>query len=322
MLDKKSVSRYYTSLVCKLFILGHSTQGESIVMLLCDGDSVIYSCVVDSFVAEDQIIPKVLLQGMGITRITDLFWTHPHDDHSNGIIELIDEFAPEHIYISSELHSLPSNIDTVSSRVLEKINQINGYDRRRNTQTKVVGVATNYLVHNELLKVKPPKESVIQVPFYIYAVAPSSGKVRKHVIDRNYNSLNDFSVVLSVLIGDCSILLTGDIQNRMIGYVYDDLCTEIPVPNILKIPHHGSKDSTQIFKLFSGEYGVDVGVTTAKKSSNLPRNEAMSIYKSKCDYLYAIDSESTECAVWGVEIDILQGAMTELVSKAYLPYTE
>ena len=290
--------------------MGHATQGESALVLLYDGDEVVYSCVVDSFMLKDQTMPKVLLQGLGITHITDLFWTHPHDDHAMGISTLIDEFTPDCIYVPSELHSLPSS--TVSNEVLQKINTINGYDRRVKNHQKVISIGVNNTIHYEVLQV-----GAKIVPFEVFTVAPSIGKVRWNVIDNAYNSLNDFSIVLSIVIGDFSILLTGDIQNRMIRYVNDDLCKDIPSPNLLKIPHHGSKDSTSIFDLFGGDI-IDMGVTTAKSSSRLPRQEALDIYSERCQHLYRIDPDSSECAVWGISVDILKGTIDQIADISFV----
>ena len=54
--------RFFNSLICKLFIIGHATEGESIVFLLCDGETVVYSCVVDSFTCEKEVVSEVILK--------------------------------------------------------------------------------------------------------------------------------------------------------------------------------------------------------------------------------------------------------------------
>lgn len=307
--------RYYNSLTCKIFILGHATQGESIIFMLCDESEVVYTGVVDSFTSNDRIVVKDLLHGFEITHITDLFWTHPHDDHSDGIIELIEEFSPESIYLASELHSLPNDISSISSEVLAQINTYRGYDRRIKNVPKVRGIGTNSTIHSETLQVGSK-----YVPFEMFAIAPSTGRVRKRVIDKQFNSLNDFSLVLSVNIGDFSVLLSGDIQNRMIDAANEDLCHDLFTPNLLKIPHHGSNDSVNILSFFDEEDTIDFGITTAKKSSGLPRDAAMKVYGSRCDHTYRIDPEAIQLAVWGIEVDIIAGTVTTLVNKSFVEY--
>ena len=306
-------SRYYTSLTCKVFILGHATQGESAIVILSDGTDIVYTCVVDSFTSNDRIVAKDMLQGLGITHITDLFWTHPHDDHSDGIIELIEVFSPENVFLSTELQSLPDNIRSMSSEVLNKINTYKSYDRRVKYAPKVQGIGTNYTIHSETLQVGSKF-----VPFTMFTIAPSSGRVRKKVIDDQFNSLNDFSLVFSVNIGDFSILLTGDIQNRMIDAANEDLCQNIYTPNLLKIPHHGSNDSTNILNFFDEEETIDFGITTAKKSSGLPRDEALKSYRSRCSNTYQIDPGAKQYAVWRIEVDIIAGTVMDLSCESFV----
>lgn len=305
--------RYYNNLTCKIFVMGHATQGESIAVILYDGVDVVYSCIVDAFVANDRIVPKELLHGLGITQITELFWTHPHEDHSDGIAELIDEFTPLYIYIANELHTIPSKEDTTIGMVLSKINSFRGYDKRCKNQPKVLGISTNSYVRAETLRV-----GTKFVDFEIFTVAPPDGIVRKKSIDGNYRSPNDYSVVLSMNIGDFSVLLTGDIQDRIIEAANEDLFRNIPVPNLLKIPHHGSIDSVKILDLFETDESIDIGITTAKKSSFLPRQEALDIYCSRCAMAYRIDPTTSCWAIWGIEVDVIAGTATEIRKEAFV----
>lgn len=304
--------RYYQELTCKLFIAGHSAQGESIIFILYGDKEIIYSCVVDSFVLNDRIVPKDLLYALGVKHVTDLFWTHPHDDHSDGIVDLIEEFKPDNVYISNELHSLAPDSTSVSANVLEQINKYKSYDKRYLYQPKIQGIGTNTVLCSEILRVG----SYI-IPFDMFTIAPCSGKVRRNAIENRFSELNDYSLVVSINIGDFSVLLTGDVQDRMIGYVNDDLYRSVPTPNILKVPHHGSKDSLNITGLFSEDQVVDIAITTAKQSSNLPRNEAIQHYTSHCQNVFKIVPNSSDSAIWGVEVDILKATINQLVNKNF-----
>lgn len=313
MKDNPLFNQYYQELICKLFVLGHPSQGESIVFLLYGDNQLIYSCVVDSFMQNDKVIPKDFLFSLGIDRINDLFWTHPHDDHSNGIIELINTFTPHKIYIPAELQKLSDNDKSISADVLKYINKFKGYDRRfKKYQPRVQGLATNMILYSEHLFV----EQYI-VPFQLFAAAPCSGKVRKKSVDEDYSTLNDYSIVLELIVGDFSVLLTGDVQNRMIGFMDEDLTIPLPTPNILKIPHHGSKDSTNIINLFSNDWLTDIAVTTAKRSSDLPRNEALQDYSTCCERVFRVLPSATESGNWGVGVNILAGTITQITKVSF-----
>ena len=75
-----------------------------------------------------------------------------------------------------------------------------------------------------------------------------------------------------------------------------------------------------ILNLFDEEEIIDIGITTAKKSSALPRDTAMTSYSTRCGHTYRIVPESTDVAVWGIEADIMAGTITELVCNSFEEY--
>lgn len=317
MRNNSLFKQYYKSLICKLFVLGNSSQGESIILVLYGDNQVIYSCVVDSFSSQNEIIPITVLNDLQLERITDLFWTHPHDDHTDGLLDLINTFSPQSIYIPAELHTLPDDIHSLSATVLKEINGYsNGYDRRSRNRPRISPIGCNYQLYSYKLQVNG-----FTVPFSIRTIAPCTGIDRRNAIDNRYSSLNDYSIVLNIIIGDFSILLTGDIQNRIIQFVNEELSFDVPTPNILKIPHHGSKDSLEITQLFENEHLIDIAITTAKRSSNLPKTEALQHYSSYSSRVLKIDSDITGNAIWGIDVDIMNATVTPLKCKNFSDYT-
>lgn len=317
-MKKSEISKtFYQKLICKLYILGSPSEGESILFVVYGDEQIIYSCITDSFTMNMINVPIAITKQHGIEHVTDVFWTHPHDDHSDGLIEIIDNCKPEYVYIPADLHTLPDDTPELSKTVLEKINQYHSCDRRYSYQPCIVGVGTNHTILEKVLNVAGKK-----VPFSIYTVAPAIGKVRRDVITDKFDKLNDFSLAVTINIGDFSILLTGDIQDQMIRYVYDDLQREIFTPNLLKLPHHGSNGSLKIISLFDNNIKVDAAITTSKKTSNLPRKEALDFYSSYCDRIYKIGGQTEAVGIWGAEIDILNATVTALETQNYILHTK
>lgn len=287
---------------------------DDILFVLYGNDRVIYSCVTDSFLYQNQPAVKVILDDANINQIADLFWTHPHDDHSDGLIEIVKTFKPKRVFLPTELQSLPENTAKISRDVLDKLNSYRGYDKRYKTyQPKVQGIGANSLIKDETIKV-----GTMLIPFSICAISPSLGKIRKKAINQDYNALNDYSIAVSILVGDFSLLLTGDIQDQMLQYLSDELVKEVPIPNILKIPHHGSKYSLGITSLFEEEPSFDIAITTAKSSSELPKQEALDHYRTYSKHLYKVNSGAPDLAIWGVEVDILHATITQIVNNNYV----
>lgn len=316
-MKKSEISKtFYQKLICKLYVLGAPSEGESILFVVYGDEQIIYSCITDSFTMDKTNIPILITEQCDIDHVTDVFWTHPHDDHSDGLVEIIDKYEPEYVYIPSDLQTLPDDTPELSKVVLEKINQYHSCDKRYNYQPIIVDIGTNHIVLEKILNVAGKK-----VPFSIYTVAPAIGKVRRDVITDNFNKINDFSLAISISIGDFSILLTGDIQDQMIYYVYNDLQRKIDTPNLLKIPHHGSKGSLSVISLFDNDTKVDVAVTTSKKTSRLPKKEALDFYSMYCNRIYKIGYEDELVGIWGVEIDILNATVTVLETQNYVIHT-
>ena len=63
---------YYNKVSCKIYVLGSSSEGESILFVLYGDDRVIYSCVTDSFLYQNQPAVKIILDDANINQIADL----------------------------------------------------------------------------------------------------------------------------------------------------------------------------------------------------------------------------------------------------------
>lgn len=305
-------SAYYNELTCKIYILGCENEGESILFILCGDKRIIYSCIIDSFSYKNDVALKKTIEKCGIKRITDLFWTHPHDDHSDGIIDIIENHKPDNVYIPVDLHQLPNTVGSVSKQTLDKLNTYRGYDKRHKYQPKVTGIGNNTLIKRYDLQV----DTKI-IHFEMYGVAPCAGRVRRKAIQHCADTLNDYSLAISVVIGDFAIFLTGDIQNEMIQISREDSMIHIPKPNVMKIPHHGSKYSTQVMSMFD-EGIIDYGITTRKKTSKLPKKEVLDYYREYMKNLYLVDETSSDIAIWGIEVDILNNEVHQLECKNFI----
>lgn len=312
-MKNKLFPNFYNNLTCRLYVLGNSFEGESIIFLLCADNQVIYSCITDSFIYQTQKAVDILLNTLNIENVTDIFWTHPHDDHSEGLIDLVKNYKPKHVFIPSELQKLPKSVAEISRNILSELNQYHSYDKRFKYQPVVQGIGTNNLLLDENLKVNEKK-----IPFSIFTISPCAGKTRRKAINEDFNALNDYSIAISIVVGDFSILLTGDIQDRMIQYVTEELSRDIPVPNILKIPHHGSRYSTDITSFFENDSKFDIAITTAKQTSKLPTQEALDYYCNFCERIYKIDDNSTELAIWGIEVDIIKSTIHQIIKENFI----
>lgn len=294
-----------------IYILGLNSEGESIVFLLKANEEVIFSAVVDSFLYNKQIACELILAEHNVKNLDYLFWSHPHVDHSKGIIQLINKYKPKHIVKPAEL------LDEIGTEELDKIhrfiNGFNAYDRRKKliNVPEVETVACNTILEDKSFSLKNNQEA----SFYIRVIAPISGIVNyKRFSDKQYK-LNDYSIVLSIGIGRFHIMLTGDVQDNVLSYVTEKCNFYLPKPDIVKVPHHCSKYSLTFTDLFDDE--IECAVTTCKRRSGLPDDAALSHYIRNSKELYGIERDCNKIAVFGIELDIINSTKKLIKTNGY-----
>jgi len=151
---------------------------------------------------------KKYLHRQGVAKIDILIATHPHEDHIGGMQAVVEEFPVGEIYMPRVAHT---------SKVFEEL---------------------LLAIQQQGLHIKTAKAGVsllTEQDLNFTIIAPLS---------REYEQLNDYSVVTRLVYGNTAFLLTGDAEavseNEMLA-AGTTLQTDV-----LKVGHHGSVSSTTI----------------------------------------------------------------------------
>lgn len=165
-----------------------------------------YNMLIDAGNNEDGEKLVNYFKSLGIEEFTYVFATHPHEDHIGGMDDIINNFKIDNYYMSNKLSTTKTFTD-----VLDALD----------------GRNLKYTVPNkgDTLKLGDANIKVIY---------PGDDK----------SNINDSSIVLKIIYGKNSFLLTGDATSNVERKIYNEDIKS----DVLKVAHHGSSySSTDVF---------------------------------------------------------------------------
>lgn len=249
-----------------------------------------------------------------IDNIDLLCWTHPDEDHSKGLLKLINEkcnssttfLLPEGIY------GKESDIINYNPENIEVINKINSFNKIRNYAVRSVSVHPE-LCQEVLKNIYKDSINPTSVTFSISALAPCSPLLRRRIEKEPHKvKKNDFSIALLINIEELQFLLSGDIENQTIGMIAEEYLSDLC---FIKIPHHTSKSANALLKKLDDSNKVSVVCTTVYASNFLPDSQLISEYKKYCDKFHSTGLRSDKGEAFGVveyEFDVIEKEVSKL----------
>ena len=142
-----------------------------------------------------------------------VFLSHPHTDHAGGLVTLLEEYLPETIYIPAGWDDVEADAD-----VIEDIRM-----------AEALGVNVVTLAAGDVVALS---ENISATVLYPPRDIEASGDA------------NAVSMLLRIDYGEASALFTGDLEIA-------DEPGPMPDVDVLKVPHHGSDNSSSLMFLHS-----------------------------------------------------------------------
>lgn len=268
---------YRDSLVFEINVIGYRAKGESIVFFLKTDDKVAYAGLVDCYELESVNMAVNLLSESGADYFDFVCWTHPHEDHSVGLVEIIRKYCNEKTaFWMAPIRSADlEKYKNFSKDIYEKLFKV--LESRKRDKMSVREVSNADILERCICR-NLLQNNGTKYPLNIYSFAPDSKFLVANLVKGVEEISNLYSVGLIIQIGEYYIMLAGDVENRMIRNV-PDAWIEYPV-NYIKIPHHASKTGEELVgRLMGLECALpNVAVTTLFRNYNLPDREVLRKY--------------------------------------------
>mgnify|MGYP006285609629 CR=1 FL=1 len=193
-------------------------QGDAILIQLPTQETML----IDAGPNDSGLTVTKYLRNLEIEKIDYLLGTHPHADHIGGLDYIINNFKIDKIYMPNVSHTTNTFRDVLLAV--------------KNKNKKIKGSTAGLEI------VSQPKLNL-----KVSLLSPEG---------KDYENLNNYSLVTKINFQDTSFLLTGDIEKKV---EYDLINSNAPLEaDLLQIPHHGSDSSSSNLFLYKvkPKYGV------------------------------------------------------------------
>ncbi len=283
-------------LLVRLFVIGYTSCGESIVMLFVDGatNKVLYTIVIDSYKLSDGTFKTVdTLNEYKVNHIDLLCWTHPDADHSKGIDEIFERYCDKDsvIFFPTYMNGLDTYPISYNKDDLAIINNMFGISNRKNKPVKPVG-ADRGMTGDRFTKYF--SDGIHRFPLTLTIYAPHKDYLVEKIRNTKTQSIkkNLLSIFMVASIGPYKFDFCGDVENATINNMEE---APFDYPTFIKIPHHASPNASSMLEKIVVDPS-SLCCTTTYKSKGLPDPFVLEEYKTKVGYCHStgIDADSNE----------------------------
>lgn len=284
--DKPKDVDGFDKLHLRIVTVGYPQNGESIMVSLMHGDTELYNVITDNFEVNGfqywtSNLPKR-------TRVNAFIWTHPDEDHSLGVKNLLDKFDPDGeamIFVPTSLTEefLVNNNRESSIPTFEYLK--GRYNKGRKYQWQEVSLAIDEEPRNlKTIKLRDLKTNKLLV-FKIGFMAPV-GAISNRRVDTGQLSagqMNDMSIFYVIQLNSCRYVFGGDLAKQTVQFLDEDYLSDC---RYVKIPHHGSKDPIKLIEKITPDRQGMYSVATIFGATN-PFDIVLDEYAKKSAGVYS-----------------------------------
>ena len=284
-----------------VYVVGYAPEGESILTIIAEGSKPLYTILTDCYEKEikDQNNKKYsfskiqqILDEWGEPPINVFIWTHPHEDHSVGIPQLLSKYDPQHkafIFLPDNLVGFRDHPE-VKQRAKDAHDWINKYYEK---SRKIIYIGCHLLcpIYEIPIVISSANPDLFSnIEFKLNFFCPPQIPVA-HQADLSAFNLNVASIAYVLSISGIDIFMGGDMNSKVLEDVSDRVFNHL---NLIKIPHHASSEVRDLIpKLKRNKCECVNSVTTIYKKGKDPKPEILEEYKQLPSIVHCTGPEST-----------------------------
>lgn len=265
---------------------------------------VIDSCTTDSKVP----VALEYLAGIGLdpsAAVVMVAVTHWHDDHIRGI-EKVVETCPDALVAISQATTIDQFLEYATGlnrnnelaggngvreyvKLLRQLQDRKAKCKRGNADRRLMQIHPGDLAHGNACEIWSLAPSDSQIDLVNRQIASLIPEARAPMPRAIANSPNNTSMVLQINVGECGILLGGDLEETSCAFtgwsaIVDSQTRPQQPCDVFKIPHHGSSNghSDSVWSEMLIDNCIAV-VSPFNKGTKLPRQTDIVRISSKTD---------------------------------------
>lgn len=291
-------------------------MGESIVLLLCNGDDALFTVLTDCYCqnkgGEMYNHLETLFDSQGVKKIDAFIWTHPDKDHSVDIERMLTSYDSEHtaeIFIPNGLVYGKESYCGEAQQAVEYIYRHYSPKGSRTEKRHIHTVSTEDQEVRNLLCVDIFADEMLKpITCKFRFVLPNT----EHCAHADYWDLelkpNQMSIVYSVELNGRSYVFTSDLVDAGTKKMGTEILTRM---NYLKIPHHGSDQSNEFLALIrQQEFNCLTSTATRFNPKGDPKAPVLRAYSALGNVYFITDSTDEKIGCIETIVDVANDRCT------------
>jgi ribonuclease BN (tRNA processing enzyme) len=276
-IDTINYNERVDNLFLTIYLIGYSGEGESILFTISSTkpeNRLFYIGIIDSYAKNDINITIDLLKklldkyNLKNKKLDFLCWTHPHDDHTKGMVGILKKYCNTKTLISTpNVFYMKEALSDESNKVINYIFNLN-YNKHVKNRSKL-----EILTGEDRLQIINIGEGRNKWQMVIENYGPYPNIAYMQNPDKTID-LNKLSTSLMLTFNGIKIFLGGDVQDMSIKS-FVNFPDKI---NFIKIPHHTSTTSTYLTKLLKNVELTNIACTTVFNNGKLPEKKLLLKY--------------------------------------------